>query len=159
MIWARLVVFLALAAFLVLAGWIPRGWIAERELAELREAHAQAQAKSIQAAREEERRRITALEEVAHEAQKRSAELARDAAAADDVARRLRDHVFRLAAATAADPSAPGSGQATGGTGLVLAQLFSRADDRAGELAAFADQAHAAGLACQRAYEALRSAP
>jgi hypothetical protein len=152
----RLVLFAALAAVLVAAGWIPRGWIAEREIAELRESQARAQAQAIQAAREEEKRRAQAIQEVADEARERSAELARDAAAADDVSRRLRDHIFRLVAADAGSPAPSLGGPPTGGAGLVFAQLLVRADDRAGELAAFADAAHAAGLACQRAYDKVR---
>ncbi len=49
-----------------------------------------------------------------------------------------------------------GAGQAGADPLDLLAQLFSRADDRAGELAAIADRARVAGLACERAYEALR---
>jgi hypothetical protein len=38
----------------------------------------------------------------------------------------------------------------------VLADVLGRADDRAGELAAALDASRAAGLACERAYDALR---
>jgi hypothetical protein len=40
---------------------------------------------------------------------------------------------------------------------MVLADLLSRADERAGELAAAYDRARAAGLACEQAYDALLS--
>jgi hypothetical protein len=38
---------------------------------------------------------------------------------------------------------------------MVLADLLSRADERAGELAAAYDRARASGLACERAYQSL----
>ena len=39
---------------------------------------------------------------------------------------------------------------------MVLSDLFQRADQRAGELAAAYDRARIAGLACERGYENLR---
>lgn len=44
-------------------------------------------------------------------------------------------------------------------TTRVLAELLQRADDREGSLADFADRAHAAGFACQRAYGSARHEP
>jgi hypothetical protein len=38
----------------------------------------------------------------------------------------------------------------------VLADVFKRADQRAGDLAAIADQARARGLTCEQAYLSLR---
>jgi hypothetical protein len=38
---------------------------------------------------------------------------------------------------------------------LVLADVFKRADERAGELAGYADQSYASGVICTQAYEAL----
>ena len=46
-------------------------------------------------------------------------------------------------------------GKTTTSAGDVLSDVLSRADKRAGELAAAYDQSRAAGLACERAYDAL----
>jgi len=51
-------------------------------------------------------------------------------------------------------PTSEGSSAASG-PGLVLADVFSRTDRRAGELAAFADSSHAAGELCERLYDSL----
>lgn len=147
----------------VLAGaagaWHARGVVAERDIAELQAERDRATAAASESARAIERARITTLETIVHEADTRTQTARRDAVAAADVARRLREHVARLAGGAAADPAPAAAGEAAAGPGLVLADLFGRADARAGELAAWADEAHGAGLACQRVYEALRSPP
>ncbi|MFS1292002.1 DUF2514 family protein [Pseudomonas piscis] len=38
---------------------------------------------------------------------------------------------------------------------LVLAELFKRADERAGDLAAYADQSRGRGVTCEQAYDAI----
>ncbi|MFT4041505.1 MAG: DUF2514 family protein, partial [Thermomicrobiales bacterium] len=69
-----------------------------------------------------------------------------DAAAAGRAADGLRTDLarYRAAARTAQDPGAAAAGAATGDALDLLADLFQRADARAGELAAAADLAHAA---------------
>jgi hypothetical protein len=62
----------------------------------------------------------------------------------------------RLAASERARGAATASEGAAGTTGSeLLAELFRRADQRAGELAAIADQARIRGLTCEAAYDAL----
>lgn len=116
-------------------------------------------ASAVMAARAEEQRRHAALQETVDVAQDQIAAARRDARAAAGAADRLRQHVATLAAscgAAAGDP-APAAGSASAaGAGLVLADLFSRADERAGQLAEYADQARIAGQSCERAYESLR---
>ena len=63
----------------------------------------------------------------------------------------LTAHRERATAAAAANQCAP-DGPALD----LLAELFRRADQRAGELAAIADTARARGNACERAYDAAR---
>ena len=81
----------------------------------------------------------------------------RDAAGA----RRERDGLradldgYRAAARAAAHPDPAVAGPPAGDALDLLADLFSRADDAAGELARFADLAHAAGITCERAYDTL----
>jgi hypothetical protein len=55
-------------------------------------------------------------------------------------------------------PAAPGSPPA-GNAGMVLADMLSRLDARARELAALADARAAAGTTCERAYDALTTTP
>lgn len=85
---------------------------------------------------------------------------AADAVAADAVADSLRESVRRLGARSAqACSSAPATsgGKAATAPGVVLADVFARADTRAGELAKAYDRARVAGLACEQAYAAIAS--
>lgn len=121
-----------------------------------------AQVKAVDDARLEERRWTNQQTEVANAA-KKDADVARaDARAADDVAGRLRKRVTELLAAGRLSGSAttPGGGApAVGDTDALLAELFRRADERAGSLAADLDASRIAGLACERSYEALTVKP
>ncbi|CAD7530191.1 DUF2514 domain-containing protein [Aeromonas hydrophila] len=112
-------------------------------------------------AREEEQRRQTEIDEVRDHAQEEIAQAQADAAAAGVESGRLREQARRLAARASQCASNPGpaqGGQAAGQPAMVLADLLSRADERAGELAAAYDRARASGLACERAYDSLRTA-
>lgn len=131
---------------------------AHKTHAEHLQADAQALAAAQERARAEEQRRRREHEQIAQQTAERIRQAQADAARAAAAAGRLRTHVATLAAAcgASADPAVAGSSETAAGPGLLLADLFSRADDRAGELARFADSAHAAGVACERAYEALR---
>jgi hypothetical protein len=132
-------------------GWKMRAAGAEAEAAATARAHVVA----VENARSVERVRVERMGEIADAAEKQAQDALRRAAAADDVARRLRDHVTRLAAACTG--SAPDStGAPTSGPGLVLSNLYRGADTEAHELAASFDAARRAGLACERAYDALR---
>lgn len=110
-----------------------------------------------QDARAEENRRTAAHREISDEAQRMAARGRADSAAADDAARRVRDRVAELAAAcpAAGNPAAAAGSAPATGPGLVLADMLRRADARAGELARYADEARGAGVACERAYDAL----
>ncbi|URI08768.1 DUF2514 domain-containing protein [Aquincola tertiaricarbonis] len=117
-----------------------------------------AAASAVMAARAEEQRRTAAMQETVDVAQEQIAAARRDARAADGAADRLRQHVAALASrcgGPASDPAAAAGSAPAAGAGLVLADLFSRADERAGQLAEYADQARIAGQACERAYQAL----
>lgn len=83
-----------------------------------------------------------------------------DARRADAAAAGLRqqlDTYRRAAARAAAHPDPAVAGPPAGDALDLLADLFSRAEDAAGELARFADLAHAAGSTCERAYDAARA--
>jgi small-conductance mechanosensitive channel len=82
----------------------------------------------------------------------------RNRAAADGLREQNADAVRRWRAAL--DHPATGGECAAAGDAIgVLADVLSRADRRAGILAAYADAARAAGLQCERDYSALTSAP
>ena len=69
--------------------------------------------------------------------------------AADDLARRLSTSQSGGHSCTAA------ASQAATHAAMVLADVLKRADQRAGELAGYADQSHVRGVTCERAYDAL----
>ncbi|WP_324035142.1 DUF2514 domain-containing protein [Aeromonas caviae] len=127
------------------------------EVARLATARTKAELK----AREEEQRRQAEIDEVRDHAQEEIAQAQADAAAADLESGRLREQARRLAARAsqcASHSSAPQGGPTAEQPAVVLADLLSRADERAGELAAAYDRARASGLACERAYDTLRTA-
>jgi hypothetical protein len=122
---------------------------------------ATARTKAEQEAREEENRRQAEIDEVRDHAQEEIAQAQADAVAASVESGRLREQARCLAARAsqcASYPSTAQGGQAAEQPAMVLADLLSRADERAGELAAAYDRAQASGLACERAYDSLRTA-
>lgn len=108
---------------------------------------------AVDAARAEEQRRTAAQSEIANDAnQQRTAALA-DAFAARAAAGSLQQRVDQLVAASHS-PATTGS-PAAGNALDLLADVLGRADQRAGELAAYADAARIAGQQCERDYDAL----
>jgi hypothetical protein len=129
-----------------LGGWAGWDW---------RDARAQ---RERVAAVEDSQREEAALRGRMEESHERALEeLARlriDRAAADAAGRDLR---VRLGAAVAAARAAAAAGSAPAGDPIgVLADVLVRADDRAAVLADFADRSRAAGLACERSFDALK---
>lgn len=136
---------LALVAGIAAGGWA--GW-------DYRDARAERErAEAVQEALKDEAALRGRMEESHARTIDELARLRIDRAAADAAGRDLR---VRLAAAVAAARAAPpGGGEAADDPIGVLADVFQRADDRAAVLADFADRSRLAGLACERAYEAL----
>jgi hypothetical protein len=126
-------------------------------LAQKAQVAAQAAATAERAARTTER---SIRDEQAENARKAAARLAVLAAAADRERasrERLRRDLAAYVARARAVPrdSAPGAHEPPAADAIgVLADVLGRADARAGVLAAFADRAHAAGLACEADYDA-----
>ncbi|UQP02222.1 DUF2514 domain-containing protein [Burkholderia multivorans] len=109
---------------------------------------------ALKAERDESNRRAAAQSENAKDAnQQRTAALA-DAFAARAAAGSLQQRVDQLVAAARHPAAAPGS-PATGDAFDLLADVLGRADQRAGELAKYADRARIAGQQCERDYDAL----
>lgn len=117
--------------------------------------YAQAAADAQYAARQEEQRRIQAINEVQTNARQEIEQANADAAAARATANRLRAELTRIS--QSARDTAVASGGKAGADALdLLADLFSRVNETAGELASAADDARIRGLACERAYQSLR---
>lgn len=116
-------------------------------------AHAQ-ELKNVRT--EEARRQAVTDQEVANAQEQRRTALAaagRAGAAADSLRKQLAGFVSRAPACPApADSGLPERGETAGPPVVVLADLFGRADDVAGELAAALDAAHGAGITCEKVY-------
>jgi hypothetical protein len=111
------------------------------------------------AARIEEQRRIAALQEVVNETESKLARARADADAARSAGDRLRQRLAELrgtCSRSAGDTAVATVGGSADATGDLLADVQRRLDDAADELARFADAAHAAGLACEQGWGALR---
>ncbi|MFK0033008.1 DUF2514 domain-containing protein [Pseudomonas monteilii] len=109
-------------------------------------------------ARQEEQRRATAQEEARANAQEQRTIADAGAADADTAGQRLRSDATQFAAAVSCpgpDTAAIARGQAATRAAMVLSDLLTRADARAGELAKAYDKARIAGLACEASYNAL----
>nr|WP_239008010.1 DUF2514 family protein [Burkholderia anthina] len=91
----------------------------------------------------------------AEDASKKRDQARADAASAASAADGLRKQVAVLVE-RARHPTASTGGPSTGDPLDLLADVFSRADERAGELAKIADERGIAGQQCQRDYDALK---
>ncbi|PVF30207.1 hypothetical protein A9312_20640 [Yersinia pestis] len=112
---------------------------------------ATALAKRQTEARNEEQRRQNEINEIRNSAAQQLAVVLADASTARAAADRLHDSAEILARRLAdrertCHPATPGAGQTAGSGAVLLAELFRRADERAGELAAAADEARTRGL-------------
>jgi hypothetical protein len=144
----------ALAAGLLL-GWLANGWRLGEQIAEIRADHAQALADVQSRARKIESGWHAGMMEVQRNAQEKLDAVAADVAAAGSAAERLRERVAELSRRPAASPGAADGGEAAEAARLVLADVLGRIDAAAGELAAYADRARVAGMACEAAYDSL----
>lgn len=138
-----------LAAGPFAAGWVTNGWCLGEQIAGLKSDQEKAarsaavdQVKAVERARTEEQRRTAAQTEIANAATK-GAETARaDARTTGAVADQLRARVADLVRQSAAgNPTAAGGGEAAGDSLGVLADMLSRADQRAGVLVEYAGAA------------------
>ncbi|WP_232786568.1 DUF2514 family protein [Achromobacter sp. DH1f] len=143
--------------------WTAQAWRYTAQVAEVRAAHAQerdAQAQAtvaaVEAVRNEEWRRMAAVEKARDDAQKQASAAAADAAGARDERDRLRTRTNALARAAAAEHPRLADGSPSGTTAVdLLAYMLGRAVDRAEALAGVADRARLAGLTCERSYDVL----
>lgn len=109
-------------------------------------------------ARSEELRRQAAINEVSQNAQTEIDRARADAAAAHAAADSLRDQAQRLAAAagkSSCNTRPATAGKAASSAGLVLADVLGRVEEAGRAMAEAADRSRIAGLACERAHDAL----
>ena len=112
------------------------------------------------AERDKEQARQLSINKAIQDGQQIIDQVAADAAAArasDDSLRRAADNLAaRLTASEASGNSCTAAAsKAAAHAAAVLADVFKRADERAGNLAAYADQSHVRGLTCEQAYISL----
>lgn len=161
---------------LLLSGWMAAGWQTHQldgeklAHAKTRQAHAEQVAdlhragrEAVEQARAEEQRRVEALQGVIDETEQKLARARADADAAADVGQRLRAQLSATLAGSCrsagGNPGAAGAGQATDATLDLLADVQRRLDEASDGIARHADEARAAGQACERSYRALTAAP
>ncbi|KVC60489.1 hypothetical protein WI73_04530 [Burkholderia ubonensis] len=115
------------------------------------------QINAVSDARAEEQRRTVAQQENAEHAAKDRDQARADAAAAAFAADGLRKQVAALVAG-ARHPAATTGGAPAGDALDLLADVFSRTDEAAGEFARIADQRGIAGRQCEIDYDSLTGA-
>ncbi|WP_127958063.1 DUF2514 family protein [Serratia microhaemolytica] len=126
------------------------------------EADAIALGQRLAETRLEEQRRQGEIDAIRQQVNQQIAAVQTDADSARATARGLHQRAAQLAERLAESERTCNTHIASGGTAkpsgsILLAELFSRADERAGELARTADEARARGLACEAAYNAIKS--
>ena len=143
------------AVGLLLAGTV-QGWRYGKQIAEINAAQAQALTDAVTAAREEEQRRTKTMEVIADDTRNKLDAAQADAATARAAAAGLRQQLAGFRNRARCNPPVAGGSTPAEDPLFLLSDLLSRADERAGELAEFADRAHIAGRACEAAYDSLR---
>lgn len=148
-------------------GWTVKGWKTDSalqkkdaEIAQMVSAHDTAAKAATDRIRAAERGMETQKEQLEHEHQTQIAALEADIAGLRMSRDSLRSEAKRFASRTTASiNSKPELSGETASQALdLLADLFTGSEDRAGEIAEFADRAHAAGLMCERQYQSARDA-
>ncbi|WP_043230732.1 DUF2514 family protein [Pseudomonas sp. CF161] len=109
------------------------------------------------AEREKEQSRQNAINKVVQDGQQiidqATADAASARASAGSLQRSVDDLAGRLAAQAGSHSCTAAASEAASRAVLVLADVFKRADERAGDLAADADQSRSRGVTCQQAYD------
>jgi len=129
----------------------------KQDASDQRAVDAEARLLADRAQRTEERRRTAAVAQEAQDAQTRIAsledDLRRAAGAADGLRAAAAAAAIRARAQSCA--AAPGPREPSADPIGLLADVLGRIDQRAGDLAEYADRLRIAGVACERSYEAL----
>ncbi|KDN98897.2 DUF2514 family protein [Pseudomonas donghuensis] len=119
----------------------------------------QAWALAEEAEREKEQTRQNSINKAVQDGQRKIDQVAADAvnarATAGSLQRTVDDLAGRLAAQGRSNSCTAAASQAATRTALVFADLFKRVEQRAGDLAADADQSRSRGVTCEQAYDGL----
>ncbi len=132
------------------------------EWAKAREVQQAAALKQAAESAAETKRRLAAQKEAQNARDAQIVQARRDAWAAAAAADSLRSQLdaFATATRTASCNPAPANDSAAAPSAVdLLADMYSRTDERAGILAIALDRSHAAGQQCVQAYEALTAPP
>ena len=109
--------------------------------------------------REKEQARQNSINKAVQDGQRKIYSAVADAvsarSAADSLQRAVDALTEHLKHTTSSNSCTAAASAAATRTALVLAELFKRADTRAGDLAADADQSRSRGVTCEQAYESL----
>lgn len=133
-------------------------WSAKWQARDLADAQAAIQFADKQRRIEQERQ--GAIDAIQEQAQQDIATAQRNAAIAAAESKRLQDGIADAITRLQADSGNPGatiSSKTRASTSSLLSELFREIDTAAGIYAAEADRARAAGLTCERAYDAVRA--
>ena len=147
----------AFVAGLLIAG-TAQGWRYGEKISKMEAEQAQAVTDAVTAARAEEQHRINKLEVIANDTRSKLDAAHADAAAARRSSDGLRKQLADYRTRTRCDSAVAGGSPPAEDPLFLLSDLLSRADERAGDLAEFADRSHIAGRACETAYDSLRTA-
>ncbi|POA88064.1 DUF2514 family protein [Pseudomonas protegens] len=111
------------------------------------------------AERDKEQARQTSINKAVQNGQRKIDDAMADAAtaraAAGSLQRTIDDLTERLKRTASSNSCTAAASAAATRTALVLADLLKRADQRAGDLAAVADQSRSRGVTCEQAYDGL----
>ncbi|POA52143.1 MULTISPECIES: DUF2514 family protein [unclassified Pseudomonas] len=123
----------------------------------------QAWAIDERAERDKEQARQNSINKAVQDGQRKIDSAVADAvtarSAADSLQRAVDDLTERLKRTASSNSCTAAASAAATRTALVLAELFKRADARAGDLAAEADQSRSRGVTCEQAYEGVAGRP
>jgi len=137
-------------------GWQAREWRAQRVLAQIQTDYAQQLVAAQQQARQREQVLQQQMEVLQHETQQQLAEItALERTAADSRVRELAK-TYAVGHRTGADSAAATHCQTERNRAAMLAELFAELDQLAAVFAATADRNRIRGLACEKAYTALK---
>lgn len=160
-IWAWVIILLVIglgAQEVRVRAWEEETATASKELSDYRAAVAESSRKAEASAREEERRRQAAVDQVAINAKEKIDAANADADGARNAADGLQREVNRLRASRSATCSAIAAGErkARGDAFSVLADVFQESVDRNRVLADALERSRVAGKACEAAYDGIR---
>ena len=110
--------------------------------------------KNVQKIREEDKQILEEQGRMANETKKQLDKALADFRAADNASDKLQQRIASLTERLKHSASSSNC-ETTRITGILLANMLSRIDKRAGELAEYADRSRIAGLACEGQYDAL----